>query len=465
MSELVIFDKLGINQEFDKLSVDKQFEFGLSALQATPTILAGLIATAHPCDINTLLKKPIELLVLFEIYFKTPGLAKKVLANTLHCLDGTIPAEVEILSGGADELALAQGNAIDEQILAQNRAAQLALARTRRKAAELVENKIDDLHKSFSGKTRQEIKAVVIGNILSMATLALVYGLSALTVSVAAGVTAGTAGAAVGATEFVTLVATDKAADAASAAVAGASAVAGAAKGAARSVASALLTSFGGEAIAEPVSSPTPLPRPPITVADRASEAMYSAESVTVRGSQLIVKAANTIIFSGMSQQAIFIGAAGFYVLLAVMYYFMWRSYGRKFESASLEQLSQLGSIANAPSPPLDTLMDRRANQMIANAPAPAPMLLPAPPPATAPMLLPAPPPIAATRRGSEQLDEDFETPRPSAGGVNHGRLPSLPTRRGQRSSSSSKRRYTHRQRALRTGKGGYRPTKSGRKA
>jgi hypothetical protein len=44
-------------------------------------------------------------------------------------------------------------------------------------------------------------------------------------------------------------------------------------------------------------------------------------------------------------------------------------------------------------------------------------------------------------------------------------RLPSLPTRRGQRSSSSSKRRYTHRQRALRTGKGGYRPTKSGRKA
>ena len=41
----------------------------------------------------------------------------------------------------------------------------------------------------------------------------------------------------------------------------------------------------------------------------------------------------------------------------------------------------------------------------------------------------------------------------------------SLPTRRGQRSSSSSKRRYTHRQRASRTGKGGYRPTKSGRKA
>ena len=44
-------------------------------------------------------------------------------------------------------------------------------------------------------------------------------------------------------------------------------------------------------------------------------------------------------------------------------------------------------------------------------------------------------------------------------------RLPSLPTRRGQRSSSSSKRRYTHRRRASRTGKGGYRPTKSGRKA
>jgi hypothetical protein len=56
-----------------------------------------------------------------------------------------------------------------------------------------------------------------------------------------------------------------------------------------------------------------------------------------------------------------------------------------------------------------------------------------------------------------EQLDE--------GGGLNHGRLPSLPTRRGQRSSSSSKKRYTHRRQALRTGKGGYRPTKTGRKA
>jgi hypothetical protein len=40
----------------------------------------------------------------------------------------------------------------------------------------------------------------------------------------------------------------------------------------------------------------------------------------------------------------------------------------------------------------------------------------------------------------------------------------SLPTRRVGRSSSSSKRNYTHRRRALRTGKVGYRPTKTGRK-
>ena len=55
----------------------------------------------------------------------------------------------------------------------------------------------------------------------------------------------------------------------------------------------------------------------------------------------------------------------------------------------------------------------------------------------------------------------------PAQGGSRFSRAHplSLPTRRGQRSSSSSKRRYTHRQRALRTGKGGYRPTKSGRKA
>lgn len=50
------------------------------------------------------------------------------------------------------------------------------------------------------------------------------------------------------------------------------------------------------------------------------------------------------------------------------------------------------------------------------------------------------------------------------SGGVTRHRT-SLPTRRGRRSSSSSKRRYTHRRPALLTGKGGYLPTRSGRKA
>lgn len=44
-------------------------------------------------------------------------------------------------------------------------------------------------------------------------------------------------------------------------------------------------------------------------------------------------------------------------------------------------------------------------------------------------------------------------------------RRSSLPTRRAGRSSSAKRRRYTHRRRALRTGKGGYRPTRKGRKA
>jgi hypothetical protein len=43
-------------------------------------------------------------------------------------------------------------------------------------------------------------------------------------------------------------------------------------------------------------------------------------------------------------------------------------------------------------------------------------------------------------------------------------RLPSLPTRRVRHFSSSKKRRYSHRRRALQTGKVGYRPTKTGRK-
>ena len=42
-------------------------------------------------------------------------------------------------------------------------------------------------------------------------------------------------------------------------------------------------------------------------------------------------------------------------------------------------------------------------------------------------------------------------------------RLPSLPTQRAPRFSSSKKKRYTHRRRALRTGKGGYQPIKTDR--
>jgi hypothetical protein len=49
-------------------------------------------------------------------------------------------------------------------------------------------------------------------------------------------------------------------------------------------------------------------------------------------------------------------------------------------------------------------------------------------------------------------------------GGKSTRRPISLPTRRAGRSSSSSKRNYTHRRRALRTGKGGYRTTRTGRK-
>ena len=56
-----------------------------------------------------------------------------------------------------------------------------------------------------------------------------------------------------------------------------------------------------------------------------------------------------------------------------------------------------------------------------------------------------------------EELDQ--------GGSLNRGhRLPSLPTRRAPRFSSSKKKRYSHRRRALRTGKGGYQPTKTGRK-
>jgi len=50
------------------------------------------------------------------------------------------------------------------------------------------------------------------------------------------------------------------------------------------------------------------------------------------------------------------------------------------------------------------------------------------------------------------------------SGGKSTRHRTSLPTRKVGRSSSSSKRSYTRRRRALRTGKVGYRPTKTGRK-
>lgn len=59
--------------------------------------------------------------------------------------------------------------------------------------------------------------------------------------------------------------------------------------------------------------------------------------------------------------------------------------------------------------------------------------------------------------------DSEFIKNRRSGGSI-RGRLLSLPTRRARRFSSSKKRRYTHRRRALLTGKVGYRPTKTGRK-
>ena len=91
----------------------------------------------------------------------------------------------------------------------------------------------------------------------------------------------------------------------------------------------------------------------------------------------------------------------------------------------------------------------------------PAPPAAQAPPETQPPVMREAVQPPPSSTIG-------IEAPAPAQGGSRFNRahrLPSLPTRRGRRSSSSSKRRYTHRRRASRTGKGGYRPTKSGRKA
>ena len=85
-----------------------------------------------------------------------------------------------------------------------------------------------------------------------------------------------------------------------------------------------------------------------------------------------------------------------------------------------------------------------------------------APPPAAAPSAFaPAPRPPSAA---SAWLANAQPPRRRHNGGKRAIRPSSLPTRRAGRSSSSRRRRYTHRQRASRTGKGDYRSTRMSRK-
>jgi hypothetical protein len=94
--------------------------------------------------------------------------------------------------------------------------------------------------------------------------------------------------------------------------------------------------------------------------------------------------------------------------------------------------------------------------QPLALADAPAEMPVAQQPQPTREIGIEAPPPAPEPRRNEPRNTNN------KGGSTLH--LTSLPTRRAGRSSSSSKRSYTHRRRALLTGKGGYRPTKTGRK-
>jgi hypothetical protein len=479
MSQLTIFDKFQINQEFDSLPVDTQFEFVLSALRATPTILASIIATTHPCDVEAALKKPLEIIVLTELYFQVPGLSKKVFENTLHCLDGTIPAEVEILSGGAKEPTEAE---LEDELRREALKGRLAIMKAQRAAAEAAGAVMENRKNAWSKSTKEELKAIFLATISTVATCAMLYGFTALAVSIGAGVTAGSAGAAVGATQFVAAVANDKVGAAATAAVGGAGAIAGAATNIGRRVFSALIAPFRAPSLAiagPPVLSPepTPLPIPDPTPADRASEAMYSAEKVTVQGAQSIVNALNTIIFSAVNEETLWIGGAGFFVVLAIMYYFLWRGIITKGEADSFDAVTKmLTATSGLSSPPMP------APLAVTNAVAPAPLLLnnapavlpaaPAQQPlaiADAPVAMPAAQPPQPAREIGIEAPAPAPEPRRTGRNTNKKggstlRLTSLPTPRAGRSSSSSKRSYTHRRRALQTGKVGYRPIKTGRK-
>jgi hypothetical protein len=489
MSQLTIFDKFQINQEFDSLPVDTQFEFTLSALRATPTILASIIATTHPCDVEAALKKPLEILVLTELYFQVPGLSKKVFENTLHCLDGTIPAEVEILSGGAIEPTEAE---LEAELRREDLKLAVSIKKAQRAAAEAAQAVMERRKNGWSKATKEELKAIFLATLTTVATCAMLYGFTALAVSVGAGVTAGSAGAAVGATQFVAAVANDKVGAAATAAVGGVGALTGAAASVGRKVFSALISPFSTPSLAiagppVPEPEPTPFPIPDPSVQTRASEAIYSAERVTVKGAQSIVNVLNTLIFSAVNEETLWIGGSGFFVMLAIMYYFLWRGIIKKGEAESFDDAAKMitaTSQLNAPTMPRQlAVANAAAPAALPVAPAPlllnnaaAPGALPAAP-VQQPLALadaPAEMPVAQQPQPPREIGIEAPPPAPEPrrneprntnkkGGSNHPQT-SLPTRRAGRSSSSSKRNYTHRRRALQTGKVGYRPTKTGRK-
>jgi len=539
MSDLVFFEKLGFNQAYKTLSADKSRDIGAAGLEALPTILATLVRVTHPCDVKKVLEKPLELLVIFELYFEVPGFAKKFFDKTINSLEGTIPADVEVMTGGVNDqlvpnannqlalpnannqLALNANNQIvldgqnppvdpeEAELMRQERLATRranlarAMANETNANAELVRaqgnvevahlqvkhvkeviREIDQKKSYLSKKAKDELKAIAFSLITSACACGLIYSGSDLFLTIGTGLTASAAMLPVVGAGFAGTVVGDTGTVIVKNLVNSGGIALKTVSNTAKSYWNSLLTTVGVDPIKindePPASQSSNTESITPTFGERVTEGYEIFNEQTTNLAAGFKGTAVNILNKGINQNAFIVGCVSVYVLFFMMFYLIFISYLNKIIDAPLPQVQNLINdvfkrpnmdpiIQNNQGQP--AIQNGNPRQLLRNAGVENQDFQPQQPQqnqylqlGNQPQALPgASRNQPANRIGINADPEAFEY-KIDGGFTRVRRLPSLPTLRAPRFSSSKKKRYTHRRRALRTGKGDYRPTKTGRK-
>jgi hypothetical protein len=508
MSDLVIFDKIGFNQAYKTLS-DKDPNIGLAALHSLPTILAGIVSITHPCDVEKVLEKPVELLVIFELYIKVPGFAKNILEKTIQSLEGTIPANVDVMTGGVnDELALRNPNDqiafpnvnnqvgpaapaapaapvdpeladLDKQIALEEKRLILDNLKSRRTAIQAQTTLLQRHINKWEAKTIQELQSAGLSVIFSGACLCILYSTGVIGGRVAANTGSLALNVPGAIAEVGSNIAKDKITSTANVIFSGANAVTTSLSNSAGSFVNSIVNTitFRGSTIQDQQPTPTPIPSaiPTPTVGERISEAIPQLMDIKENSDRIINGIG--VFFQGVEEKYVYMIVGGIYVVLWVIFFIIFRYF--IVDSKSPGQLIEaIKMLRNEPVAPVQNLIQGQPviqnvvpRQPLGNAAVENNAIVPPQPQQNPNLRLGDQPQALPVAAQNQPPDNIGIRPDPRAfqeeldgGFIRDRRLPSLPTLRARHSSSSKKKRYTHRRLALRTGKGGYQPTKTGRK-